>query len=137
MEGKGASLVLSTDVTERKRTENRGLAFSRLGRRLSAVRTPKEAAAIMLEAAEALFRWDACVFELYLPGLDKAINVVCVDTLNGKRQEVMPDFPVRSIDPGANSEALQGPKLILRPSNSAFPGGALAFRRQDQSPPPR
>ncbi len=126
MEGRSASLVLSTDVTERKRTENRGLAFSRLGRRLSAVRTPKEAAAIMLEAAEALFRWDACVFELYLPGLDKAINVICVDTVNGKRQEVMPDFPVRSIASGP-AEALQGPKLILRPSNSAFPAGALAF----------
>ena len=126
MEGKGASLVLSSDVTERKRMENRGLAFSRLGRRLSAVRTPKEAAAIMLEAAEALFRWDACVFELYLPELDKAINVICVDTVNGKRQEVTPDDPVRPIDPAA-AEALQGPKLILRPSNSSFPEGALAF----------
>ena len=47
-----ATLMLSIDMTERKRAGARARIFSELGRQLSAVRTPKEAAQAILEAAD-------------------------------------------------------------------------------------
>jgi hypothetical protein len=55
----GAALVAG--LPKRKRAEQRAAVFSNLGHRLSAVRTPKEAAQIILEAADALCQWDAGV----------------------------------------------------------------------------
>ena len=48
-------------------SEKRAAAFSNLGRRLSAARTPKEAARIIVDTADELFGWDACTFDLYSP----------------------------------------------------------------------
>ncbi|HVV00836.1 MAG TPA: ATP-binding protein, partial [Verrucomicrobiae bacterium] len=126
MEGRRAWLVLSTDITERKRAENHSLTFSMLGRKLSAARSSKEAAAIMFEAADALFRWDSAVFELLMPGTDKAITILCVDTIQGQRREVLFDNPLRSLGT-EGMKALRGPKLVLRPPHSLFPEGTIPF----------
>lgn len=55
----GAALVAG--LPKRKRAEQRAAVFSNLGLRLCAVRTPKEAAQIILETADALCQRDAGV----------------------------------------------------------------------------
>ena len=64
-----AALVLATDVTDRTRADKRAMVFSDLGQRLSAARTPKEAAQAIMGAADLLFGWDACLFGLCVPAL--------------------------------------------------------------------
>jgi len=63
-----ADLMLGAAVVaqgaNRKRAEQRAAVFSNLGRRLSAARAPKEAAQIILDAADALWQWDASVLDL-------------------------------------------------------------------------
>jgi hypothetical protein len=49
--------ALAAGLPKRKRAEQHAAVFSNLGHRLSAVRTPKEAAQIILEAADALCQW--------------------------------------------------------------------------------
>ena len=45
--------------------KRRVAALSNLGRRLSAVRTPREAAEIIVETADLLCGWDACFLDLH------------------------------------------------------------------------
>src|SRR3954452_23287699 len=80
-------MSLSAEITDRN-VEKRAIAFSNLGKQLSAARTPKESAAIMLEAADALFQWDACLFDLLAADQKTVHSVICMDTINGQRQEI-------------------------------------------------
>lgn len=105
-------MSLRAEITERN-IEKRASAFSNLGRQLSAARTPKEAAAIMLEAADALFQWDACLFDL-LTADQKTVNtVICIDTINGRRTEISSGALSGKLSPVA-LRALEGGQLILR-----------------------
>ena len=45
--------------------EKQVAAFSNLGWLLSAARTQREAAQILMDTADELFGWDACTFDLY------------------------------------------------------------------------
>jgi PAS domain S-box-containing protein len=75
------------DITERKRTELQIEAFSKLGQRLSAAKTAREAARIISEVAAELLGWDACSFSLCSPSKDLLDHVLNVDTIDGKRVE--------------------------------------------------
>jgi len=126
LQGRRASLVLSTDVTEKKRAEQQAAAFSTLGSRLSAARTPKEAARIMASAASEIFRWDACFFDLLVDQAQQLTTVMCMDTVNGERKEVVPE-PIRGLNATAR-EAIQQPKLVLRSAaECAFAQDAVPF----------
>ena len=63
-------MVVAQDVTPQKRAERTRVAFSELGRRLSAARTPEEAARIIVQAAQDLIGWECCSLDLYLPERD-------------------------------------------------------------------
>jgi len=114
-------MALSAEIAERNQVEKRAIAFSNLGKQLSAARTQKEAAAIMLEAADALFHWDACLFDL-LAGDQKTIRtVICMDTINGRRQEIGSGALSGELSALA-VKALEGGQLILRePDARAVP----------------
>src|SRR5258706_28912 len=60
-----AGIVLSIDLTLRKQADRRAAAFSNLGRQLSAARAHSEMARIVMETANELTGWDACMFDLY------------------------------------------------------------------------
>ena len=105
--------ALSAEITERDHVEKRANAFLNLGRELSAARTPKEAAAIMLEAADALFQWDACLFDLIGADQKTVHTVICMDTIRGKRVEISPDALSGKLSPLA-IRALEGGQLISR-----------------------
>ncbi len=122
------ALVLSADITERKRAERRAAAFSDLGRRLSAARTPKEAGQIIADTADALFGWDACMLDLCPPDQTTTTMVLCIDTIDGKRTEIALD----SARPGPQTRAAleEGAQLRLRIPPATFPPGATAFGDQ-------
>ena len=106
-------MALSAEIAERNHVEKRAIAFSNLGKQLSAVRTQKEAAAIMLEAADALFQWDACLFDLLAADQKTIHTVICIDTINGQRKAIAPGALSGELSPLA-SRALEGGQLILR-----------------------
>jgi len=100
-------MALSAEITERNHIEKRAIAFSNLGKQLSAARTQKEAAAIMLEAADALFQWDACLFDVLAADQKTVHSVICVDTINGRRQEIASEALSGELSPLA-VRALEG-----------------------------
>ena len=114
-------MALSAEIAEREHVEKRAIAFSNLGKQLSAARTPKEAAAIMLEAADALFQWDACLFDLLAADQKTVHSVICIDTIKGDRQEIAQGALSGELSPLA-SRALEAGQLVLRdPDASVAP----------------
>lgn len=124
-DGIPATLMLSIDITDRKRAAARARIFSELGRQLSAVRTPKEAAAAILEAADQLFGWDACLFDLCGPEPGRFTTVISVDTIEGKRID-QPRRDRSNPGPLGKQTIENGPQLILRRA-AEFPPDAVPF----------
>ena len=120
-----AGLVLAAALVPaypvRRRAENRDLAFSNLGRRLSAVRTPRAAAQIIVDTADTLCGWDACVLDLCSSDPGTVTTVLCIDTLNGHRTDITPDADSVKLSPFSWHVLKQGAQLVLRPEHAAFP----------------
>ncbi|MBI4660078.1 MAG: PAS domain S-box protein [Verrucomicrobia bacterium] len=122
-EGRQAFQVLVNDVTPRKEAERRLAAFAELGRRLSSARDAREAAEIILDAADKLFGWDAAVLDLYSAEKDRVYPVLTKDRINGQRvdcpapdAEAAPSAPARrAIEYGAH--------LILKDAPGSIPFG--------------
>jgi PAS domain S-box-containing protein len=83
-----AALAMATDVTERLRTEHRNAVFSKLGHRLSSATTNSEAARIICEAADALFKWDDFALDLYFAESDEVFSLLTITTVEGQRVEI-------------------------------------------------
>jgi PAS domain S-box-containing protein len=83
-----AALAMATDVTERLRTEHRNAVFSKLGHRLSSATTNSEAAMIICEAADALFKWDDFALDLYSAESDEVFSLLTITTVEGQRVEI-------------------------------------------------
>jgi PAS domain S-box-containing protein len=115
----GAAVV--AQGATRKRVEQRAAVFSNLGRRLSAARAPKEAAQIILDAADALWHWDASVLDLCSGDLAVGSTILCVDTVNGQRTEIPADSGRAQFGAVARRALERGAQLILRPAPAAFP----------------
>jgi len=110
-----------------KAPARRALLFRNLGQRLSAVRTPKEAARIILEVADALWQWDACVIDLCSADQSSVSPVICIDTIGGRRTEVMPDSSSVQLSSIARRALEQGPQLVLRPASAPLPRDVFPF----------
>ena len=83
-----AALAMATDVTERLRTEHRNGVFSKLGHRLSSATTSAEAAKIICEAADELFKWDDFALDLYFADRDEVFSLLTITTVGGQRVEI-------------------------------------------------
>jgi PAS domain S-box-containing protein len=83
-----AALTMATDVTERLRTEHRNAVFSKLGHRLSSATTNSEAAMIICEAADALFKWNDFALDLYFAESDEVFSLLTITTVEGQRVEI-------------------------------------------------
>jgi PAS domain S-box-containing protein len=121
----GATLVAGRP--QRKWSEQRAAVFSNLGQRLSIVRTPKEAAQIILEAADALWQWDACVLDLCSADPASVTPVVCIDTIDGRRAEILPDASSARLSAIALRALEQGPQLVLQPASAGFAPNVVPF----------
>ena len=78
-----AALAMGTDATERLRTEHRNAVFSKLGHRLSSASNNTGAAAIICEAADALFKWDDFSLDLYFAESDEVYSLLTITTVEG------------------------------------------------------
>ncbi|MGA2854891.1 MAG: PAS domain S-box protein, partial [Verrucomicrobiota bacterium] len=85
-----AALTMAVDVTERRRVGHRNAIFSRLSQSLSAATTAAEAARIICDAADALFRWTDFALDLYDAGRDEVSSLLNITTVEGRRVEVPP-----------------------------------------------
>ena len=85
-----AALTMASDVTERLRVEHRNSVFSKLGHRLSSASTNPEAARIICEAADALFKWDDFALDLYFADRDEVFSLLTITTVEGRRVEIPP-----------------------------------------------
>jgi PAS domain S-box-containing protein len=127
------------DVTERKRAELRIAAFANLGQRLNAAKTTKEAGKIIVEVADELLGWDACLFHLYSAAENRVSHLLSMDLINGRRAECDPlyvqrpptEFARRAIEQGGHL-ILRDPPAAMRPENVPFgdtsrPSASLLF----------
>src|SRR5271170_5393272 len=62
--GRFAALTMALDVTQRRKAERQNEVFSKLSHRLSAALTAPEAAIIICDAADSLFRWSDFALDL-------------------------------------------------------------------------
>jgi PAS domain S-box-containing protein len=111
----------------RRRAESCVAAFLNLGRRLSAARTPKEAARMILDTADRLCGWDACVLDLCSADPAVVTTVLCIDTIDGQRTEIVPDADSMKLSPLACRVLKDGAQLVLRPSPAIFPPEIAPF----------
>ena len=83
-----AALALAADVTERRRVEHRNAVFSKLSHRLSSATTAPEAARMICEAADALFKWDDFALDLYSVEHDEVFSLLNITTVESRRVEI-------------------------------------------------
>ena len=83
-----AALTMASDVTERLRIEHRNSIFFKLGHRLSSASTNSEAAMIICDAADALFKWDDFALDLYFAERDEVFSLLTITTVEGQRVEI-------------------------------------------------
>jgi two-component system, cell cycle sensor histidine kinase and response regulator CckA len=121
--GRGGKTLLSIfrDITEHRRAELREAAFSNLGQRLSAAKTAREAAEIIVDVADRLLGWDACTLDLYSAEKDRVSHVLNLDTINGHRVECPGVYHDEPPSPRMRRVLEAGGQLILRD-----PAGGLA-----------
>ena len=107
-------LVVARDITQSKRAELTKEAFLSLGAKLSATRTPVEAARAVYAAADQLWKWDAATLDLYSLKRDWMEPVLFCDVIDGQRREVAPAHAAGSPPPRASQIMREGAELILR-----------------------
>jgi len=112
-------------MPERKQAEARIRLLSDLGQGLSAARTPREAAQIIAVAADQLFGWDACTFDLTVDSPNKVQTVFSADVIDGCRME-FPEGPDIA-GPVIRKILSEGPQLILRKPGDSYPPDATRF----------
>ena len=83
-------LHLEKQKQQYKLINERLKAFESLGQKLSEATTQKEAAKIIVDAAEELIGWDACFVDLYDKEKDLLYPILIFDTIDNKKTE----FPV-------------------------------------------
>jgi len=103
-------------LRERTRQEDINVILASLGKKLSAVSTPKEAALVILDAADELFGWDACYVVTYSHQLDRFYSVVSFDVIEGERREIPVPFEEKGRSFFMRSVLSEGARLFLRKS---------------------
>jgi signal transduction histidine kinase/DNA-binding NtrC family response regulator len=118
---------LVVEIAERKGAEARIQAFSKLGQKLSATKTARAAAEIIVDAADQLLGWDACLLDLYSASEDMLSHVLYADLIDGKRKACLPENGQRAPSPMARKAIEQGGNLILKEQTDQRVPGALPF----------
>jgi PAS domain S-box-containing protein len=120
--GCSAVLAMVSDITERKRIEQREAILSRLGQDLSSATCPADAAKIIKSVAEKLFRWDAFTLDLYSAEQDQIVPLLNVDTdRSGHRFEIPQTGAGKAPSRMARRVIEQGGRLILRTEPQVIP----------------
>jgi two-component system, cell cycle sensor histidine kinase and response regulator CckA len=105
--------ILAEEIGERARTQIRLSVFSTLACRLSAAPTAKAAGQIIVDTANQLLGWDACLVDLYSPDTDMLTRVLHANLVDGQRHEIAPHYWRRPPYPLARKTIQEGGLLIL------------------------
>jgi two-component system, cell cycle sensor histidine kinase and response regulator CckA len=110
------------DTSDRTRA-----AFFEVSRRLSAARSPEEAARIIVGVAQELIGWHACTLDLYHPDTGQVQDVLTMDSFDGGPPVDVPSA-LTTTTPGPMFARVlrEGAKLILRPP-AAPPDDLIMF----------
>jgi PAS domain S-box-containing protein len=108
------------DITERKRAELRITAFANLGQRLNAAKTAREAGEIIVEVADELLGWDACLFDLYSAAENRITHLLNMDLVDGRRTECKRQYFDSSPRELSKRAIEEGGQLILRDQPEAM-----------------
>ena len=125
--------ALATGRVRRKRSESGTGVFCHLGPRLSAVRTPKEAAQIILEVADTLWQWDSCVLAMCSASPAAVDPVLYVDTIDGQRTEIAPVSSPDQLSASARRALTDGPQLVLSPASDPLAPDVVPFGGQTRA----
>ncbi len=120
-------IAIQHDITSRKQAEARVQAFATLGKQLSAANSSREAAQVIVEAADLLIGWDACFFQLYSAADGLVSDVLIMDLVDGRRKpcscepgfHLPTDLTVRAVR--------EGPVLLLREQPKEMRVGGTPF----------
>ncbi|MGH7951346.1 MAG: PAS domain S-box protein [Limisphaerales bacterium] len=107
-----SALTMVTDVTERRGIEHRNAIFSKLSHRLSSATTASQAAMIICEAADALFKWDNFTLDLYLAERDEVFSLLTITTVNGQRVEIPPSLQPKTANALIRRVVNRGAELV-------------------------
>src|ERR1019366_9670112 len=99
----------------------------KLGQRLSAAKTAKEAGNIIVDVAAELLGWHACVIDLYSAAENRISSLLCMDLINGRRTECKPPGFPRPPTELARRVIEQGGQLIFRDEPDSMPVEAMHF----------
>ncbi|HYC33929.1 MAG TPA: PAS domain S-box protein, partial [Gemmatimonadales bacterium] len=122
-----AGMVISRDVTAEKHSERLQGSFIDLGRRLSAARTPEEAARIIVQVAQDLVGWDSCSLDIFLPDHSAIQTVLTMDSLGGPPVDVPPAYPDGPPSAMALRVLHEGAQFILRAPEASPTDGLIPF----------
>ena len=107
-----AALTMATDVTERRQVEHRNMIFSKLSQRLSAATTAAEAAMIICEAADGLFKWSDFALDLYFAETDEVFSLLNITTVGGQRVELPPSLQPKTANALIRRVVNRGAELL-------------------------
>lgn len=109
-----AVVVNYRDITRRKLAQEHLTALAGLAHRLASTRTSEEASRVIVEVADTLIGWDACILHLYSVERDEVSPVLNIDLVEGQRQDVAPAYSGPP-SPMARQVLAQGKMLISGP----------------------
>ena len=107
-----AALAMATDVTKRRQMEHRNSIFSKLSHRLSSATTAPEAAMIICEAADGLFKWDNFALDLYFAERDEVFSLLNIATIEGQRVEIPPALQPKTANALIRRVVARGAELL-------------------------
>jgi PAS domain S-box-containing protein len=107
-----AALTMATDVTERRQVEHRNTVFSKLSQRLSSATTAAEAAKIICEAADGLFKWSDFALDLYFAETDEVFSLLNITTVGGERVELPPSLQPKTANALIRRVVKRGAELL-------------------------
>ena len=107
-----AALALATDVTKRRQVDHRNNIFSKLSHRLSSATTAPEAAMIICEAADGLFKWDDFALDLYFAERDEVFSLLNITTVDGQRVEIPPALQPKTANALIRRVVARGAELL-------------------------
>jgi PAS domain S-box-containing protein len=102
-----------------ERMSNRAARFAQLGQQLASVKSEKEAASRILDAARELVGWDSAWLHLFEPESETMRNVVTFDSdASGVHEVPAPAARLRSPSETTRRTMREGPQLILRSADA-------------------
>jgi signal transduction histidine kinase/FixJ family two-component response regulator len=114
LELRASNEQLAQEIADRCKTQVLLSAFSTLGLLLSATQTVREAGQIIVDTADRMLGWDACLVELYSADTDMLTHVLNADLIDGQRKERVPRGLARPPSLLARKALQEGAQLILK-----------------------